>query len=156
MKQLADANRTEREFKVGEFVYLKLHPFGQNSLRSSKQNKLSPKYFGPFMIVERIGKVAYRLDLPDDCAVHPTFHVSLLKLAKGSHSTVIPLPSQPRFMFYPEAVVERRIMKKRNRMGMQVLIRWKNLQLTEASWEDLEEMELRFPNFDFGILRQNS
>lgn len=156
MKQLADFEWTDRKFKVGEYVYLKLHAFGQNSLRPSKQNKLSPKYFGPFLIVERVGKVAYRLDLPSDCSIHPTFHVSLLKLAKGSNSTVIPIPSQPRFMFYPETVLAQKIVKKRNRMGMKVLIRWEKLPITEASWEDLEEMELRFPEFDFGILRQIS
>nr|GEX82830.1 protein kinase-like domain, phloem protein 2-like protein [Tanacetum cinerariifolium] len=72
MKQKSDKHRTEREFSVGSWVYLKLQPYMQNSLRVNKHSKSTPKYFGPFLIVERIGKVAYRLDLPSDSQIHST------------------------------------------------------------------------------------
>ncbi|XP_076934442.1 uncharacterized protein LOC143600713 [Bidens hawaiensis] len=149
MKQIADRNRTEREFKEGDFVFLKLHPYKRQSVRPTKQSKLSPKYYGPFLIMEKIGKVAYRLDLPVESQIHPTFHVSLLKLARGDHSKIMPLPTQPRFQYYPAVVIEKRIIKKRNRVGVRVLIKWEGLPLAEASWEDLEEMQLRFPEFSF-------
>ena len=114
MKQLADKKRLEREFVVGDWVFLKLRPFCQNSLKNFKPNKLSPKYYGPFLVVERIGRVAYRLDLPAEAQIHPTFHVSLLKLAKGDHSQIVPLPKQPRFMFVPTVVIDKRMVKHHN------------------------------------------
>nr|GEX00394.1 gypsy/Ty3 element polyprotein, putative [Tanacetum cinerariifolium] len=83
MKQQADKHRTDREFEVGSWVYLKFQPYKQNTLRVYKYSKLTLKYFGPFLVVERVGKVAYRLDLPDETRIHPFFHVSLLKLTDG-------------------------------------------------------------------------
>ncbi|KAJ0704368.1 putative nucleotidyltransferase, Ribonuclease H [Helianthus annuus] len=151
MKQVADGKRTEREFDVGQWVYLRLQNYRQHSLRGHKNNKLSPKYFGPFLILERIGKVAYRLDLPAEAQLHPTFHVSLLKPARGDHSTVLPLPVQPRFLFYPAAVIDKRMVKKGNRVSMDVLVRWKDVPLADSSWENMEEMQVRFPDFDFGL-----
>ncbi|GKD24681.1 retrotransposable element Tf2, partial [Tanacetum coccineum] len=63
MKKYADLKRSEREFDVGMWVYLKLKPHRQVTIRQATQNKLSPKYYGPFMIVAKIGVVAYKLDL---------------------------------------------------------------------------------------------
>ncbi|GJT84891.1 pentatricopeptide repeat-containing protein [Tanacetum coccineum] len=65
MKKYADLKRSEREFEVGMWVYLKLQPHKQVTIRQEAQNKLSPKYYGPFMIVEKIGVVAYKLELPN-------------------------------------------------------------------------------------------
>ncbi|XP_076911903.1 uncharacterized protein LOC143570023 [Bidens hawaiensis] len=140
MKQLADSKRTEREFTIGQWVYLKLQSYRQISL---KDKKLSPKYFGPFLIIEKIGKVAYKLDLPAEA--------QLLKLARGDHSTIFPLPAQPRFMFYPTAIVERKMVKRGNRVSIDVLVRWKDLPVTEATWESVEAMKARFPDFNFDL-----
>nr|GFA34121.1 retrotransposon-related protein [Tanacetum cinerariifolium] len=71
MKQQADKHRTERVFEPGSWVYSKLQPYMQNSLRVHKHSKLTPKYFGPFLIVEKVGAVAYTLDLPSDALIHP-------------------------------------------------------------------------------------
>jgi hypothetical protein len=65
----------EREFQVGEAVLLKLQPYAQTSVINRPCAKLALKYFGPFTIVERIGVVAYKLALPEDCAIHPVFHI---------------------------------------------------------------------------------
>lgn len=93
MKQYADRRRSDWVFQVGDWVFLKLHPFQQQSVRSTAQTKLSPKYFGPYLVLERVGSVAYRLDLPSSTLVHPTFHVSLMKKTHGIFRTVHPLPA---------------------------------------------------------------
>lgn len=76
MKQQADKGRIEREFSVGDSVYVKLQPYVQTSVATRANHKLSFKYFGPFPIVQRVGKVAYKLQLPDSAVIHPVFHVS--------------------------------------------------------------------------------
>lgn len=77
MKQYADAQRSPREFKVGEFVYLKLQPYRQHTLKNRKTpHKLSPYFYVPFRVTDRVGIVAYRLSLPPEAAIHDTFHVS--------------------------------------------------------------------------------
>ena len=64
------------EFQIGEFVYLRLQPFRQMFICTWVNMKLSPRFYGPFQIVERLGKVAYRLALPTTSRIHPIFHVS--------------------------------------------------------------------------------
>ncbi|KAD5803509.1 hypothetical protein E3N88_14869 [Mikania micrantha] len=142
MKQLADKRRSDREFKVGDFVYVKLHPYGQSTLRASHFNKLGPKYFCPFMVIEKIGVVAYKLDLPDEAQIHPVFHVSLLKLAKGNVTQSVPLPTAPRFLFKPLQILNRRLARRGNRASAEGLVHWDNLPITEATWENLEDLQI--------------
>jgi hypothetical protein len=79
MKSQADKRCSEREFQVGDKVYLKLQPYVQSSIATRANHKLSFKYFGPYTILEKVGKVAYKLQLPPTTAVHPVVHVSQLK-----------------------------------------------------------------------------
>lgn len=81
MKSQEDKHRLEREFSVGDWVYGKLQPHIQQSVQRRTSHKLSYKYFGPYLIVQRIGTVAYELQLPSTSKVHPVFHVSQLKKA---------------------------------------------------------------------------
>ncbi|KAI0510715.1 hypothetical protein KFK09_011324 [Dendrobium nobile] len=77
-KKYYDTKHRFVEFSVGDFVFIKIRPM-KGVLRFGKVGKLSPRYIGPFEIVERIGKVAYRLALPATYAVHNVFHVSSLR-----------------------------------------------------------------------------
>lgn len=96
MKAQADKRRSDREFQVGDSVFLRLQPYVQSSLAPRSHHKLCFKYFGPYTILERIGPVAYKLKLPPSLAIHPVFHVSLLKAAQLQlRLLLLPCPSRP-------------------------------------------------------------
>jgi hypothetical protein len=76
MKQQADKHRSEREFEVGDMVYLKVQPYIQTTVANRANQKLAYKYFWPFKVLQRIGNVAYKLDLPPTSKIHSVIHVS--------------------------------------------------------------------------------
>jgi hypothetical protein len=80
MKKFANEKRRSLEFSVGDKVMLKLPTKVLRKFRRGVIHKgMIPKYDGPFEVVKRVGKMAYRLKLPKRLKLHPTFHVSLLK-----------------------------------------------------------------------------
>lgn len=79
MKQQANKSRSERVFQVGDCVFSKLQSYKQKIMEKRKLDKLSPRYFGPYEVISKVGSVAYMLKLPEGARVHLTFHVSLLK-----------------------------------------------------------------------------
>ena len=79
MKKCADSNQLDKNFEVDQWVWVKFHAYRQQSAARRLNFKLSKRYFGPFQILECIGKVAYQLDFPSNSRIHPVFHVSLLK-----------------------------------------------------------------------------
>lgn len=81
--QMANKHRSERGFEVGQWVYLKLPAYQQHSVHHRSNQKLSARYYGPFEIIKKVGKIAYKLNLPPQSKIHPTFHVSLLKAHHG-------------------------------------------------------------------------
>jgi transposase InsO family protein len=126
MKLFADRLRTFREFDIGDWVYLRLRPYRQMLVSVRRNLKLSPRYYGPFLIVQKIGTVAYRLDLPPTSQIYPVFHVSLLKKQLGARTNpLVTLPiltPEGTLTPEPEKVLNRRLMRKGNRAGAEVLI----------------------------------
>jgi hypothetical protein len=103
-------------------VYLKLQPYVQSSLATRANHKLSFKYFGPFAIIQRIGKVAYKLQLPSSSTVHPVFHVSQLKHLVDSQNVSSVLPNMSIPLQIPEHVFDRRVIIRGGKSIQQVLI----------------------------------
>ncbi|GJZ55637.1 putative reverse transcriptase domain-containing protein [Tanacetum coccineum] len=90
-KSYADVRRKLMEFSVGDMVMLKVSPW-KGVIRFGKRGKLSPRYVGPFKVIDRIGPVAYKLELPDELrGIHNTFHISNLKKCLADENLIIPL-----------------------------------------------------------------
>jgi hypothetical protein len=147
IKRQADKNRSERAFKVGDQVLLKLQPYVQMSVAKRANHKLSFKYYGPYKVVDRVGAVAYRLALPSESRVHPVFHVSQLKLAKERQGfPQVALPTDDLSFQVPLEVLEYRWRKGANKMTRQGLILWSSSVREAATWEDLDDLHQRFPS----------
>jgi ribosomal protein L21E len=141
MKRYADLKRSEREFEVGQMVYLRLQPYRQQSVTTKRSLKLSPRFYGPFQIVRKVGKVAYELDLPVTARIHPVFHVSQLKLKLGSMNSLLPkLPPvdvHGVFQSEPLKILARRCKKQGTRAITEILVQWVGQSVDDASWEEL-------------------
>jgi len=83
MKHTVDTRRRPQEFNIGDWVLVKLRPHRQVSASETTYSKLTKRYYGPFEVQERLGKVMYRLKLTAHSRIHPVFHVSLLKAFVG-------------------------------------------------------------------------
>lgn len=101
--------------------------------------------------MEKIGQVAYRLNLPDSSKIHPVFHVSLLKKhVKG----VFPIQNLPAttdegiFLICPTAALDTRTLTRGKEQVPQVLIRWGEESYDLSSWEDQKYIRGKFPNFN--------
>ena len=149
MKTQADKHRIDRQFSIGDWVYLKLQPYRQTSVADKQYHKLAPRYFGPYQIVDKIGAVASKLALPSFAQLHPVFHVSQLKKKIGPHSrmgTLLPTPSSTP-MLEPLVILARRMVRRGNRPATQVLVHWSNFFPENATWEYLFDLQQRFPHF---------
>ncbi|KAL4035233.1 hypothetical protein IC575_003914 [Cucumis melo] len=149
MKKFADLKRRDVEFQTGDFVFLKLRPYRQTSLRKKRNEKLSPKYFGPYKILERIGTVAYKLELPSNAAIHPVFHVSQLKKAIGNIKEAQSLDpfinESHEWITQPEEIYAYR--RNQTTKEWEALVQWKGLPPHEATWENYADLKVQFPEF---------
>ncbi|GKB33942.1 putative reverse transcriptase domain-containing protein [Tanacetum coccineum] len=150
-KSYADSGRKMVEFNVGDRVLLKVSPW-KGVMRFGKKGKLSPRYVGPFEVLERIGPVAYRLRLPDELVgVHDTFHVSNLKkclVKEGLHVSLdeIKVDKTLRFVEEPVEIMDREIKRvKRSRIPI-VKVRWDSKRGPEYTWEREDHMKSKYPH----------
>ena len=150
-KSYADVRRKPLEFQVGDKVMLKVSPW-KGVVRFGKRGKLNPRYIGPFKILDRIGPVAYRLELPAELSsVHNTFHVSNLKKCLADESLVIPLEEiqlddKLNFVEEPAEIMDREVKKlKQSRIPI-VKVRWNSRRGPEFTWEREDQMRLKYPH----------
>ena len=120
MKASKDSDRRDISFKEGDLVYLKLRPYRMRALSKRFNEKLGPKYFGPYPIVKQINVVAYKLALSIDCRIHPVFHTSQLKKVVGNPDQVLTLP--PTLADDLEWVVEPHLIKDIRGSGPEQLV----------------------------------
>ena len=148
MKVQADKHRREVEYQVGDMVFLKIQPYRFKNLTKRSNQKLSPRFYGPYEVIAKVGAAAYRLRLPDTSRVHPVFHVSLLKrcVAPGTFSQPLPLCLNEEWELQqePEDIMAIRI----NEQGRhELLVKWKNLPSFENSWESKSVFMQQYPTF---------
>ena len=122
MKQVYNKKHVDKEFQVGDWVYLKLQSYRQSSVERRINHKLSPRFFGPYQVLEKIGTVAYRWELPLGSRVHPVFHVSLLKKRVRDQDIVANHPPQWELLSVQESteVLAIRVVYGKE----ELLIRW--------------------------------
>ncbi|KAI3788300.1 hypothetical protein L2E82_01060 [Cichorium intybus] len=153
-RQRSYSNLKKRPYdlKEGDLVMIKVSPW-KGVIRFGKRGKLSPRYIGPFKILKRIGLQAFKLELPQELRrIHDTFHVCYLKKYFGKKELTIPLEelrveTPNRLVEEPEAMLEVKTKKLRNREIDLVLVKWKHSLGSDLTWETLESMKKRYPNF---------
>ncbi|KAK8935082.1 hypothetical protein KSP39_PZI013667 [Platanthera zijinensis] len=152
MKAKDDKHRKEQEFTVGDEVFLKLRPHRQVSVTHRSNQKLAPRYYGPFHIIRRVGPVAYVLALPEGSRSHPTFHVSLLKQKLGDTiqaSTVLPEATVPgELRPLPEEILILKWKRRGTQYRSELPVKWKHLSATHNTWVDLLEFRELYPNYN--------
>ncbi|GJZ42534.1 putative reverse transcriptase domain-containing protein [Tanacetum coccineum] len=119
-KSYADLKRKPMEFQVGDKVMLKVSPW-KGVVRFGKRGKLNPRYVGPFKVLEKVGEVAYKLELPEELSrVHNTFHE-------------------------PLEIVGREVKRlKRSRIPL-VKVRWNSKRGPEFTWEREDQFKKKYP-----------
>nr|GEY20992.1 hypothetical protein [Tanacetum cinerariifolium] len=123
---------------------------GHHVALRKNHHKLSSKYFRPFQVIERIRKVAYKLQLPHYANVNPVFHVFQLKPFYVEVATIGEFPQcddEGLIAANPLKLLERKMVKQKNRMMFYGLIQWSNGEAENATYEKLEDIVSRFPEF---------
>nr|GFD01406.1 putative reverse transcriptase domain-containing protein [Tanacetum cinerariifolium] len=120
-KSYADLKRKPMEFQVGDKVMLKVSPW-KGVVRFSKRGKLNPRYVGPFQVLEEIGKVAYKVELPEELSrVHNTFYELV-------------------------EIVDREVKRlKQSRIPL-VKVRWNSKRGPEFTWEREDQFRKKYPH----------
>ena len=150
MKQVVDKHRYERHFAIGDLVFVKLHSYRQVSVAQRASAKLSPRYFGPFQVVDHVGVVAYKIALPTSSRIHNVFHVSQLKrhfTAADSSPTLPDFSADSSSLKEPEAILDRMMVRRRGQAVTKVLVKWKHHLPEDSTWEFYYDLKKRFPSF---------
>ena len=139
-RSYANLKRKDIEYEIGDKVFLKVSP-RKKILHFGRKGKPSPRFIGPYEILERVGPVAYRLALPPELAkLHDVFHVSMLRRYRPDPSHILPVQDiqvQEDFTFdeEPKTILDREIRQLRNKQIPLVKVLWQHHDIEEATWE---------------------
>nr|GEW00562.1 putative reverse transcriptase domain-containing protein [Tanacetum cinerariifolium] len=155
-RSYANVRRKPLEFQVGDRVMLKVS-LRKGVIRFRKRGKLNPLYIGPFKILDRIGLVAYKLELPEELSnVHSTFYFSNLKKCLSDESPVIPmielqLDDKLNFVKEPIEIIDQEVKQlKQNRIPI-VKVRLYSKRGPEFTWEREDEIRVKYPHLFLNI-----
>ncbi|GJR68967.1 putative reverse transcriptase domain-containing protein [Tanacetum coccineum] len=139
-KSYANLKRKPTEFQVGDKVMLKVSPW-KGVVRFGKRGKLNPRYVGPFKILEKVGEVAYKLELPKELSrVHNTFHVSNLKKCYADEPLAVPLDglhfdNKLQFVEEPVEIMDHEFKRLKRSRILLVKVQWNSKRGPEFTWE---------------------
>ena len=148
-KSYADVRRRPLEFEVGDHVFLKVMP-KRGMVRFGKRGKLSPRFIGPFEILERIGTVAYRLALPPNMlGVHKVFHISMLRRYTPDQAHVvdwgeIEVDTDGIFEEGPVCILDSCDQVLRRKTVRLVRVLWRHYRVEESTWEREDTMRATY------------
>jgi hypothetical protein len=150
-KSYADNRRRPLEFEEGDYVYLKVSPLW-DMRRFKVKGKLSPRFIGPFLILKRVGGVAYQLELPDHVAdVHDVFLVSQLKKCLRVPKEQLPMEDLSvqedlTYAEYPIRILDTLTRVTRNKVIKMWKVQWSHHGEDEVTWEREQELCIDFPH----------
>ncbi|GJV22902.1 putative reverse transcriptase domain-containing protein [Tanacetum coccineum] len=131
-------------------------------IRFGKRGKLNPRYIGPFKILERIGPVAYKLELPEELSnVYSTFHISNLNKCLFNESLVIPmkelrLDDKLNFVEEPVKIIDREVKQlKQSRIPI-IKVRWNSKRGPEFTWECEDQIRAKYPHLFSNITQASN
>ncbi|GJT57328.1 putative reverse transcriptase domain-containing protein [Tanacetum coccineum] len=149
-KSYADLKRKPMEFQIGDKFRLKFSPW-KGVVHFSKRGKLNPRYVGPFKVIERVGSVAYKLELPEELSrVHNMFRVSNLKKCYADEPLAVLLDGlhfddKLQFVEEPVEIMDREVKHLRKIHVPIVKVRWNSRRGPEFTWEREDQFKKKYP-----------
>ncbi|XP_069151865.1 uncharacterized protein [Solanum lycopersicum] len=150
-KSYEDVRRRELEFQVDDCVFLKVSPM-KGVMRFGKKEKISPRYVGPYKNLKRVYKVTYELKFLEElAALHPIFHISLLKKCVGDPTSIVPLESVAvkdslSYEDVPIKILDLHIRRLRNKEVISVKVLWRSQSVEGATFDGEAAMKAKHPH----------
>ncbi|GJU79527.1 hypothetical protein Tco_1281892 [Tanacetum coccineum] len=148
-KSYADVRRKPLEFQVDSRVMLKVSPW-KGVVHFGKRGKLNPRYVGPFKVLEKVGDVAYKLELPEELSrVQNIFHVSNLKKCHADKPLAVSLDGQHfndklQFVEEPIEIMDREVKRLKQIRIPLVKVRWNSRRGPEFTWECEDQFRKKY------------
>ncbi|GKC77504.1 hypothetical protein Tco_1128278, partial [Tanacetum coccineum] len=150
-KSYVDLKHKPMDFQVGDKVMLKVSPW-KGVVHFGNRGKLNPRYVGPFKVLEKVGSVAYKLELPEELSrVHNTFHVSNLKKLHADEPLAVLLDGlhfddKLQFVEEPVEIMDREVKRLKQSHIPLVKVRWNCRRGPEFTWEHEDQFWKKYPH----------